>query len=99
MGAAVAAILLAQERRLVDAFARAGATSPTTARLLHTMGISDERAVRRLHRHAVLRETAPGVYYLDVEVWEAVRRTRRRMVLILGIVILTAAIVLAVFGK
>jgi len=38
-------------------------------------------------------------FYLDVEVWEAVRRTRRRMVLILGIVILTAAIVLAVFGK
>jgi hypothetical protein len=35
--------------------------------------------VKRLHNRAVIREAAPGMYYLDEEVWTAVRRTRQRM--------------------
>jgi hypothetical protein len=32
-----------------------------------------------LRDRAVIREAAPGTYYLDEEVWTAVRRTRRRV--------------------
>ena len=42
-------------------------------------GLGESMAVRRLHDRAVIREAAPGVYYLDEEVWTAVRRTRRRV--------------------
>jgi hypothetical protein len=35
--------------------------------------------VKRLYNRAVIREAGPGLYYLDEEVWEAVRRTRRRL--------------------
>jgi hypothetical protein len=43
------------------------------------MGIGETLAVRRLRNRAVIREASPGAYYLDEEVWAAVRRTRIRM--------------------
>jgi hypothetical protein len=97
MGAAVA-VILANQRKTVDAFARAGAISPATAQSLQALGIADGRAVRRLRDHAVVREAAPGMYYVDLEVWQAVRRTRLRIVLVLAIVILAAAIALGGLG-
>jgi hypothetical protein len=43
--------------------------------------------MKRLHDSAVIREAAPGLYYLDEEVWIAVRRNRRRRALMIGAVL------------
>ena len=98
MGGAVAVILL-KERQVVDAFVRAGATSPERAVEPERIGV-DTYALgwRRLTERAVVREPSPGSgrYYVDVEVWSALRRQRRRMVLaILAIVV--ALLALGVF--
>jgi hypothetical protein len=98
MGATAVAIIFVKERRAVEAFARAGATAPGTAQSLHAIGIADGRTVRRLRDRAVLRAAAPDLYYVDLEVWHAVRRARRRMALVLLGLVLAAAIALGVAG-
>lgn len=99
MGAIAAAVLM-KERHIVEAFQSAGATSSDRSRTpdeinVDTFGI----AWRRLRDHAVVRETAPGSghYYVDVEVWQAVRRTRQRIVLVAGLIALLFAL-LATMG-
>ena len=88
MGApAIAAVIRRREREVVDDFRRAGATSPTTAKSLADLGLSDSWPVHRLHRRAVIREPEPGVMYLDEEVWTAVRKTRQRMILVFVVVV------------
>jgi hypothetical protein len=80
MGApAIAAILARRERELVEDFRAAGATSPATAQSYAAMGLGETLAAKRLHNRAVIREASPGMYYLDEEVWAAVRRTRARV--------------------
>jgi hypothetical protein len=90
MGAAAAAVAMA-ERRMVEAFEIARATSPDTARTPDELAV-DTGSIgwRRLHSRAVVRESAPGSgrYYLDREVWQAVRRTRMRMLVVLIVIIL-----------
>ena len=94
MGApAIAAVIRRKEREVVDDFRRGGATSPNNARSLADLGLEDSWPVRRLQRRAVIREPQPGIMYLDEEVWQAVRRTRRRVALAFGVIIL-----LLVFG-
>lgn len=84
MGApAVAAILRKREQEVIDDFRAAGATSPDRAQSYQAIGLSDTLAIKRLRNRAVIREAAPGVYYLDEEVWSAVVRTRRRLVITL----------------
>jgi hypothetical protein len=92
MGAAVAAVLV-KERHVVDAFLRAGATSPERAVVPEDIGV-DLTGVggRRLLRHAVLRATSPDRYYLDEPTWVAIRSTRRRLVFVLLIVVGLAAL-------
>jgi hypothetical protein len=83
MGAAVvAAALRRREQEVVDDFRRAGATSPATAQSYDAIGLGDSLAIKRLHNRAVIREAEAGRWYLDEEVWEAVRRTRRRMAMV-----------------
>jgi hypothetical protein len=80
MGAAIAAAAMRmRERQVIDDFRAAGATSPDRAQSYTAMGIGETLAVRRLRNRAVIREASPGAYYLDEEVWAAVRRTRIRM--------------------
>ncbi|HVS61126.1 MAG TPA: hypothetical protein VHE82_10585 [Gemmatimonadaceae bacterium] len=80
MGApAVAAILRRREREVVDDFRTAGATSLATAQSYTAIGLGESIALKRLRNRAVIREAAPGTYYLDEELWAAVRRTRRRL--------------------
>jgi hypothetical protein len=79
MGAAVAAILIRRETEVVDDFRAAGATSRETAQSYTANGPGHSLGLRRLRDRAVIREAAPGTYYLDEEVWTAVRRTRRRI--------------------
>lgn len=95
MGAAVA-ILLIKERQVVDAFARAGATSAATA--VHPSDLSVDLAGvagRRLIDRAVLREASAGRYYLDVPSWEAARRQRRRVLSVILLLLALAALFFA----
>ena len=81
MGAAViVAAMRMREREVIDDFRAAGATSPDRAQSYTAIGRGESLAVRRLRNRAVIREASPGVFYLDEEVWAAVRRTRLRMV-------------------
>jgi hypothetical protein len=92
MGAAViAAAMRRREQEVIDDFRAAGATAPDKAQSYTAMGLGESLALRRLRNRAVIREAAPGVYYLDEEVWSAVRRTRRRVA---SVVILILAIML-----
>ena len=80
MGAAVAAaVMRRREQQVIDDFRTAGATSPERAQSYTALGLGETLAVRRLRNRAVIREAASGVYYLDEEVWAAVRRTRHRL--------------------
>ena len=100
MGAAAAAVAGA-ERRIVEAFELAGATSVAAARTPDEVGVDPlSLGWRRLTNRAVVREAAPGSgrYYLDREVWQAVRRTRMRLVVILIVIILGAWIYIATTG-
>jgi hypothetical protein len=88
MGAAAAiAIMRMKERQVVDDFRGAGALTPSTAQSYAAMGFGEARAMKRLHDSAVIREAAPGLYYLDEEVWIAVRRNRRRRAVMIGLVL------------
>ena len=100
MGAAAGAIVAA-ERRIREAFELAGATSAATARSPDELAVDmDGLGWRRLRNRAVIRETAPGSgrYYFDREVWQAVRRTRMRLVVVLILVLLGIWIYVATTG-
>jgi hypothetical protein len=86
--AAVAAALRRREQEVVDDFRAAGATSPATAQSYDAIGLGDSLAIKRLRNRAVIREAAPDRWYLDEEVWEAVRRTRRRLAMVLLSIVL-----------
>jgi hypothetical protein len=89
MGASAAvAAVLAKERHVVEAFQRARATSPERAVVPDDIGV-DLAGVggRRLLRHAVLRATTSGQYYLDEPTWIALRSTRRRMVFVVLVIV------------
>jgi hypothetical protein len=86
--AAVAAIMRKREREVVDDFRAASALSPSTAQSYTAVGLGHSLALKRLHDRAVIREAAPGVYYLDEEVWAAVRRTRKRIPTVLIAILL-----------
>lgn len=88
MGAAIIAILRRREREVVDDFRAAGATSPETAQSYTALGMGDSLAVKRLHNRAVIREASPGMYYLDEEVWAAVRRARVRIATVMLSIVL-----------
>ena len=88
MGAA-AAVIIARERRVVEAFTAAGATSPERARPVEALGVeSDGMALRRLKGHAVIREADAGRFYLDLPSWNALRRMRRKLALVLLLVVI-----------
>jgi hypothetical protein len=92
MGAAVAAIIVAKEREIVEAFRDVGATTVATALPLDEVGVDENVGFRRLRMHEVVRESAPGRYYLDEGVWTAVQRTRRRV----GLTLAAIAVILAI---
>jgi hypothetical protein len=98
MGApAVAAVIARREREVVDDFRAAGALAPATAQPYTAIGLGESLALKRLRDRAVIREAAPGTYYLDEEVWAAVRRTRRRIATMILVVL--AVMLLGVLMK
>ena len=93
-GPAVAAVIIRRERELVDLFRSAGATTAATAKSLDEVGVEQAWPLSRLRRRAIVREASPGRYYLDEEVWEAIRGIRQRMaIIVLGIVALVGFLV------
>ena len=66
---ALLAVIIAQsgeaERRVLERFRLADATHPARARPLATLAIKDEGALAALVSAGVVREGAPGAYYLD----------------------------------
>jgi hypothetical protein len=86
-GAAAIAIMRRREREVVDDFRAAGATSPGTAQSYTAIGLGESLAMRRLRNRAVIREATPGTFYLDEEMWAAVRRTRQRIATVLLLIV------------
>lgn len=83
MGApAIAAAIRRREQEVVDDFRAANATSRESARSYAALGLGENFIVRRLRKRAVIREAARGTYYLDEEVWTAVRGSRRRIAIV-----------------
>jgi hypothetical protein len=91
--AAVAAVQRRREREVVDDFRAAGAISRETAQSYTAVGLGESLGLKRLRDRAVIREAAPGTYYLDEEVWTAVRRTRHRIATVFIVIL-----VLFLFG-
>jgi hypothetical protein len=99
MGAAVAVILM-KERQIVEAFERAGATTASRGRAPSELDVEPGSiGWRRLRDRAIVRESSPGtgLYYLDEEVWQATRRTRRRLVAVM-VTVLLVGLALVVMG-
>ncbi|HSU12851.1 hypothetical protein [Longimicrobium sp.] len=92
---AVPAIIHA-EHNVVRTLRRAGAVTPDAARPLMDLRRLEQRAAERLLAPGVLREAAPGRYWLDENaygVYRGERRHRAMLVIIaMGIVILLLVI-------
>ena len=91
---AAIAVMRHRERQVRDAFQRAGAIDPGTARSLDEIGVDESMAFRRLHRQAIVRESSPGCFYFDEETWDAVRATRLR----LGLMVVIAVVITVLVG-
>jgi hypothetical protein len=77
---AVAMVIRRKEINLVEHFRDMGALSPDSAKSLRDLQVNvDDFALQRLHRRAVIRAVHDGEYYLDEEVWRAVRGRHRRV--------------------
>lgn len=83
---------------MVDRLRAAGATTDQQARTLDELGISSGVILRRLRERAVIREAGPDRFYLDEPSWEAVRRSRRRAINLLGVIVLVVLFAL-LFGR
>ena len=82
---------------MVATFVAHGAVSREQARTLEDLGVTPGIVLRRLRDRAVIREAAEDHYYVDQESWNAVRRSRRRAIHVVAVILL--AIMLAViFG-
>jgi len=88
---AVPAIIHA-EHHVVREMRQAGAVEPPAARPLVDLRRLDRRAAERLLARGVLRETRPGMYWLDEAAYATWRGERRRRALL---VIAAMAIVVA----
>jgi hypothetical protein len=95
MGAAVAVILM-KERQVVDAFARAGATSAERAVNPSDLAVDMTGiGARRLLENAALRDAGDGRFFVDLLTWEALRRQRRRILFVLLLAIALGFLFLA----
>ena len=95
----VVAIIIGKERRMVGRFVSAGAVSKEHARTLEDLGLHGGLILHRLRERAVIRETSPGHFYVDLESWDAVRRMRRRAASVIGIIALVLIFVAVFFSR
>ena len=73
---------------MVNRLRTAGAVTPEQARTLEDLDIQRGVILRRLRERAVIRQVGPDRFYLDEPSWAAVRRSRRRAIHILGVIVL-----------
>jgi len=103
MGAAAASIAMAaakQQRQVMARFANAGALSAERATTFQEVGVvARAPAVRQLLKQRVLRATPDGRYWCDLARYEALRRARLRVVLVMVIVLAVVALVLAMTAR
>lgn len=82
-----------KERHIVRAFRNSGAMSAESARIPQDINVATHGAAWRILRNrAIVRDAGEGRFYLDVQSWEADRRSRRKRVLILAILVLAFAL-------
>ena len=95
MGGAVA-VMIIKERRMVEAFTQAGATSPASGVYPGDIAV-DLAAIggRRLIEGAIIREAGDGRFYVDLPSWEALRRRRRRVLFAILLVIAIGFLILS----
>jgi hypothetical protein len=90
--------IIAKQNQYLRRFQEAGAISPDTAMSLEQVGCRDSRMFQRLVRREVIRQTAPGQYYLDVAAAQAFRQARRQRALTALVIVLAIAVVLIYFA-
>jgi hypothetical protein len=73
-------------------FRERGALSPAAAMSTNALGVAENDTFRRLCAHAVIREAAPGVFYLD----ETAARARQYRMRRVGLMLVVAVAILAV---
>lgn len=95
----VVAIIIGKERRMVGRLVSAGAVSKESAKTLESVGLHGGLILHRLRERAVIRETTPGHFYVDLESWEAVRHMRRRAASVVGILALILLFLIVFFSK
>jgi CubicO group peptidase (beta-lactamase class C family) len=95
----VIAIIIGKERRMVGRLVSAGAVSKESAKTLESVGLHGGLILHRLRERAVIRETTPGHYYVDLESWEAVRHMRRRAASVIGILALILLFLIVFYSK
>ena len=97
MGSGVAVVLI-KERHIVEAFERVGATTAERARTLDELGDlgvhAHGLAWHALRDRVIVREAGAGRYYVDIEVWQATRRRRRRKLFVV-LTLATLAVIMA----
>ena len=94
MGAAVV-VTMRKERALRADFIAAGATQPADAKSLAELGLDEKMTWKRMCRRSVIREAAPGLFYWDEDVWQALRSMRMRMALMMTGTVLLIVLMIA----
>jgi len=85
--AAAAAANRRRQHALVAAFAGAGAIDATHARTLEELGVRGQaHALQRLRDQEIVRLAGPGRYWVDLPAWQALRRRRKRLVLVVALI-------------
>jgi hypothetical protein len=87
-GSPVVVALSRAQRRLIEGLRRAGAVNAGAARPLEPRGFQVGR-LEKLVEAGVIREAAPGVYYVDETAYERYRQSKR-----LGLLAVVAAVLL-----
>lgn len=87
----MAAIVAKKRRRVIRAFAQAGATSPETAKTLEELGVHDSLILQVQKMRGVIVPVDGERFYLDEARELEVARKRRAIVLIAVAVILVLA--------
>lgn len=87
-GAVVAAKKMQAERQMIDALRAAEAFSPEKAIPLAPDSNLARLALRGLLRQNAVRQVQAGFYYLDEPVYAAIRKTRQRLLIGVGVILL-----------
>lgn len=95
-GAVVAAQRMRAERRMIEALRAAGAFSPDRAIPLAPDRNLARLALRGLLRQNAIRQARAGVYYLDEPVYAAVRKSRQRLLIGVGVIAVVFGVALAI---